>query len=152
MRMHTTEELLDAAKAAQGITSDYKLAMLLRATSTSVVSNYRHGRSHPDDKMAQRIAEAANMDAGYVAACIHAQRATDDEVRRMWEGVAAKLAAPVAVAAPARKTRSVAKAPKVEPLHIMSTGSKRRLLRAMAKGAALSSVISPDFQASRLVS
>lgn len=98
--MHTTHALLDAAKAAQGITSDYKLAMLLNATSTSVVSNYRLGRSNPDDATCVKLASLAGLDVGYVLACAHAQRAKDEVTREVWRSVAERLRGPVQAVGP----------------------------------------------------
>jgi hypothetical protein len=89
--MHTTAELLDAAKSRIGITSDYKLAAILNVSGTATVTNYRKGRSHPDDMICARIADMAGLEAGYVMACVHAQRAASPEVRRVWEGVAEQL-------------------------------------------------------------
>ena len=49
--MQTTKQLLDRAKKVQGIESDYKLAQVLGVVN-SAVTNYRAGRSHPDDAVA----------------------------------------------------------------------------------------------------
>lgn len=89
--MHTTLQLLDAAKANSGLSSDYKLGIVLGLTSDSAVTNYRKGRSHPDDKIGRRLADLAGLDEGYVLACLHAERAKDDESRQVWQRIAKRL-------------------------------------------------------------
>lgn len=88
--MHTTDELLEAAKRHSGLTTDYKLGMVL-GLSNSAVTNYRKGRSHPDDNVGRRLAELAGLDEGYVLACLHAERAKDDESRQAWQRIAKRL-------------------------------------------------------------
>lgn len=117
--MLTTPQLLDAAKSKQGISSDYKLSLLLDIT-TGGVGNYRHGRSIPDDSMAERLADLAGIDRGYVLVCLHAERAKEDSVRSTWRTVADRLAHAAAVAAVAFVTfggppDAGASVPSVEP-------------------------------------
>jgi len=88
--MIDTEGLIEAAKSHQAIPSDYALAKLLGVTP-SLISGYHAGRSRPDDEMARRIAELANLDPGYVVACLHAERAKTDETRAVWQGIAKRL-------------------------------------------------------------
>lgn len=88
--MHTTQQLLDAAKARQGLPSDYKLGVTLGLTD-SALSNYRKGRSHPDDLVGAKLADLAGLDAGYVLSCLHAERAKNDETRAVWTGIAERL-------------------------------------------------------------
>lgn len=92
--VHTTIDLLDAAKARQGVSSDYKLALLLHV-KPSAVGNYRHGRSHPDDEICGRLADLAGLDRGYVVACVHATRALGCSPRtyEVWFNVAGRLRA-----------------------------------------------------------
>lgn len=82
-------ELLDAANAAHG-TNDYRLAKLLEVRA-SAIANYRAGRAKPNDEIAQRLAELAGMDAGYVLASIHAERAADESTATLWRQIAARL-------------------------------------------------------------
>lgn len=87
--MKTTNEFLDAVKAAHNIQSDYKLGVVL-GLSDSAVNNYRKGRSRLDDGVAMKVAEMLQLDPGYVVACIHAERAPDERLKRMWETLAAR--------------------------------------------------------------
>lgn len=86
-----TPEVLDAIKKAQGVESDYAVATLLDVTR-SAVSKYRLGRSHFDDATAIRAAELAGLDAGYVIACAHAERAKSDPERAAWKSIVSRLA------------------------------------------------------------
>jgi transcriptional regulator with XRE-family HTH domain len=88
--MQTTKQLLDRAKKAQGIESDYKLAQVLGVVN-SAVTNYRAGRSHPDDAVAARLAELAGQDPSSVIAELHAERAKTPEVRALWLRMANQL-------------------------------------------------------------
>lgn len=94
--MHTTHQLLDAAKDRLSVSSDYKLAQAL-GIAQARISGYRIGKSFPDDAVAQVIADAAGLDRGYVVACIHAERAANEETRSLWQGIAARLQAAAAV-------------------------------------------------------
>lgn len=89
--MHSTHQLLDAAKARAGLQSDYKLGIALGLTSDSAVTHYRKGRSHPDDKTGRRLADLAGLDEGYVLACLHAERAKDEDSRQAWQRIAKRL-------------------------------------------------------------
>lgn len=89
--VHTTQEILDLAMKAQGISSDYKLGLMLE-TSPGAVCNWRKGRSHPDDHFAAKLAELANWDKGYFIACIHAQRAKEgSSVHAIWLDMISRL-------------------------------------------------------------
>lgn len=77
--MMTTHELLDAAKAAQGIRSEYRLARVLNIGDNALY-NYRHGRT-PDDERALRLALLAGISVPYVLTCMAAERAKDPEVK-----------------------------------------------------------------------
>lgn len=89
-----TGELLDLARSRQGV-SDYGLCKLL-GVGTSTVSNYRNGRSHPDESMAKRLAELAGLDPLQVVAWMQAERARNDESRATWRAIAERLAATAA--------------------------------------------------------
>lgn len=88
--MKSVNELLDDVKAKHSIKSDYKLAQFLGLT-LGAISHYRHGRSTPDERACQKIADALGMDADVLAAEMLARRATTDEARTMWARVAARL-------------------------------------------------------------
>lgn len=61
--MSFTTDLLDLAKKAQAIESDYRLAQLLGLTR-STVSGLRRGVAFPSNSTAYKLAELAGMDAG----------------------------------------------------------------------------------------
>jgi DNA-binding transcriptional regulator YiaG len=85
-----TEQLLDAAKKAQGIPSNYRLARVL-GVSDNTMAKWSQGRNAPGEPHAMRLAEMAGMDAGVVVAELHAERAADPETRDLWRGIAARL-------------------------------------------------------------
>jgi transcriptional regulator with XRE-family HTH domain len=89
--MKTAADFLDDLRAKFGLTSDYQVAKLL-GMQRQQVARYRKGQSTFDDTTAARIAEMLGIDAGYVAACMNAQRAQTDQARRMWERAAKVLA------------------------------------------------------------
>jgi hypothetical protein len=86
-----TNTLLDAAKRAQSIPSDYRLCRVMGVTDHTLY-NYRHGRT-PDDERARRLAEMAGLHVGFVLVCMAAERAKDDETRRHLLDVAQTIAA-----------------------------------------------------------
>ena len=98
--MISTSALLAAAKQAQGIPSNYRLARVLDVPENTV-GRWHTGRSKPDDVYAARLAEMAGLDVGQVVASIHAERAAPGPVRDMWADVAARLARTAATAAAA---------------------------------------------------
>lgn len=69
-----TDELLDAAKHAAGIESDYALAQRLGVTR-AVVSSYRQGRTIPDADVAFRLADVLNDDPARIVALCELERA-----------------------------------------------------------------------------
>lgn len=81
--MSFTQKLLDRAKKAQGIESDYRLAQVAGVAKTAV-TNYRSGRNAPDDEVAARLAELAGMNPESVIAELHAERAKTPEMRALW--------------------------------------------------------------------
>lgn len=85
-----TVELIDAVRERHHLPSDYAAAALLGLTR-SQLSRYRNGKDFLGDEQAAKVAELLEMDAGYVVACVHAERAKTPSVRVLWEGVAKKL-------------------------------------------------------------
>lgn len=82
----TTQRLIDAAKAATGSASDYRIAKLMGWTS-SAVSSYRCGRTQFDNRALLQIASLLKMDAADVVrhmAEIERERARTDEQRAQW--------------------------------------------------------------------
>lgn len=93
--MRTVNELLDQVKANSGIQSDYRLAKTLNLT-INTISNYRHGRSRPDDLVLSKLAELGGIPADQVellAVTLQAERATTDEARALWQRIASRLQA-----------------------------------------------------------
>jgi len=59
----------------------------------AAISDWRVGRSHPNDDMAVRLADLLGKDPGELLAECGAARAKTPETRRAWERVAARMAA-----------------------------------------------------------
>jgi hypothetical protein len=85
-----TLDLIDALKRHRKIPSDYACAQTLGITR-SELSKYRHGKAYLGDETAVKVADMLGLDAGYVMACMHAERASNPEIKVRWEGVAARL-------------------------------------------------------------
>lgn len=88
--MLTTDQLLDAAKTAAGITSDYRLARTI-PVSDNTLYNWRHGLTSPDEERSARLAEMAGLDVGYVLTCMAAARAKDEGLKSAWATLAKRL-------------------------------------------------------------
>lgn len=88
--MMKTRDLLDAAKAARGLPSNYRLARELDVPEKTV-QRWSTGRNFPDDVHAARLAELAGFDPGLVVAWINAERSTEGEARALWVSVAERL-------------------------------------------------------------
>lgn len=89
-------EMLDALAAKAG--SDRKAAPLLGISQVGV-SAWRTGRAFPDDDKARRIAELLQLDAAYVLAIIHGERAKTPATRDTWRRIAAQFKDAAVVAA-----------------------------------------------------
>lgn len=87
--MLTTSHLLDAAKRAQNIGSEYRFARVL-GIADNTLYNYRHGRT-PDDERALKLAKMAGFDIGYALICMAAERTKDPEARASFLVAAAAL-------------------------------------------------------------
>ncbi len=78
---------MDLAIARHKLRSDYGLAKKL-GVGPSHISNYRTGRSCPDDKMAVRLAKLLDIDPLEIVAVANYNRAvrTENPVgRRLWQ-------------------------------------------------------------------
>ena len=78
---------MDLAIARHALRSDYALAKKL-GVRPSHISNYRNGRSCPDDKMAVRLAKLLDIDPLEIVAVANYNRAvrTENPVgRRLWQ-------------------------------------------------------------------
>ena len=91
-----TNELLDAVKTRHGIPSDYALSQALGMSRQGVRALRESGLS---DARAVQIASLLELDPARVLAWVHAERAQDPAVRKVWEKLAKSLAACVMVAA-----------------------------------------------------
>jgi hypothetical protein len=89
--MRNCNYYLDLAKAKNGFPSDYALSKALGASSTSVISNYRNGRSHFDDTMAIKIAYLCEIEPAEVLFAMQVERAKSDETRAVWSGLLEKF-------------------------------------------------------------
>lgn len=85
-----TIEFLDQVRQVHSIPSDYALAKWLDLTPQQI-SKYRSKKDHMGDETAARVASLLGMDAGFVVASIHAERARTDAGRALWQGIAARL-------------------------------------------------------------
>lgn len=88
--MKTTIEFLDAVKAARGLTSDNQLAVFL-GCSRQMVGLYRKGNDFLGDEMAVKIASILGLDAGFVLACVAAQRSKIPEAKKAFAWMAQHL-------------------------------------------------------------
>lgn len=92
-----TTDFLDAVKQRHGLATDYQLAKFLRMPPGRV-SMYRTGKRELDDASCVQIAEALELPAPYVLACIAEQRAKSADVKRYWRDAAKLLKSGTAAA------------------------------------------------------
>jgi hypothetical protein len=76
--MFSTPMLLDAARKASGIPSDYRLARVI-CVADHTLYNYRHGGRTPADEHVMKLAELAKLDVGFVLLCMCYERAKTPE-------------------------------------------------------------------------
>ncbi|ABM94792.1 DUF3693 domain-containing protein [Methylibium petroleiphilum] len=88
--MISTRELLEAAKSARGLPSNYRLARELDVPEKTV-QRWNTGKNSPDDVHAAQLAELAGLDPAEVVVSIRAERSTEPAMRSLWEGIAKKL-------------------------------------------------------------
>lgn len=91
MQNLTVSGVLELIKDRHSLKSDYQVCKLLDL-STALVSGWRSGRTHPDERMCQKLAEAAGIDPLVLTAAMQAQRSKTAEARSMWEQIAERLA------------------------------------------------------------
>lgn len=94
--MTTTCDFLDAIKARHGLPSDYALAAKIGITRSSV-SRLRNHKDTLGDSTAIKVAELLEIDAGYVAACAHAERAKRADEKALWQSIMQKLGSAAAL-------------------------------------------------------
>ncbi len=85
-----TTDFLDAVKARHGLPSDYAAAKFIGLTQAQI-SRYRTGKDFLSDAVAVKFAGWLDLPAEYVLACVHAERATDAAVARVWEKMASAM-------------------------------------------------------------
>jgi len=86
----TISALLDRARDSNDLKSDYQLGKRL-GFSMQKLGNWRHGRTMPDEKACEKLAEVAGLDPDYVVAQVEAMRASDEKTRAIWQRIAARL-------------------------------------------------------------
>lgn len=82
--------VVDLIKERHSMKSDYAVCKAF-GLSPQNFSNWRSGRSHPDERMCQILAEAAGIDPLVLAAHMQAQRSKTEEARSLWAMVAERL-------------------------------------------------------------
>lgn len=87
--MLSTIQLLDLAKQRAGNVTDYRLSKLLEI-SPQHVSNYRTGRTRPENSIAMRLAAIAGVDPVEAMAAVNIERATTEEERAAWRLILAR--------------------------------------------------------------
>lgn len=87
----TTNEFLDELKSLNNNCSDGQAGRILGVKSQAV-SNWRAGRAFFDDEVCFRVAKELGLKPEYVVACIHAERAKNDQARTVWEHIAVSFA------------------------------------------------------------
>ncbi len=71
--------------------TDYRIAKELKTTKQTI-SNYRNKDQHFRDDIAILVAKKLNIDPLRVLADVHAQRAKDPAVKKVWQKLAASAA------------------------------------------------------------
>lgn len=90
--MFDVDAFLDRAKAAAGVTSDYALGVkVLGYKHTTTVTNWRSGRSVPDERAIMKLCALTGDDPEHVAACLQSMRAANDDAAELWRRVAERL-------------------------------------------------------------
>lgn len=89
--------LLDKAQVIHRLPSDYKLALVMGISHSSLTS-YRQGKTLPDARVISKLCELTGDDAAVLLAQIEEKRAKTDEARTLWHMVAQRLQAGAAAA------------------------------------------------------
>jgi transcriptional regulator with XRE-family HTH domain len=88
--MLKVSEFLDKSKACAGIESDYRLAKVI-GISHAAITNYRHDKNLPDEKVIQKLCELTGDDPDVISALFQSRRARTEEGRVLWMRVAQRL-------------------------------------------------------------
>lgn len=92
-------ELLEAIKAREGITTNYRLAKVLEIPENRI-NDYAHGRAHPDEYAAIRIALALDLDPITVIAELKAESEKNEKKREFWRNFLTRAACIAGLAVP----------------------------------------------------
>lgn len=128
--------LLDKAKVIHSLPSDYKLALVMGVQPTSL-GNYRTGKTLPDSRVITKICELTGDDPMILAAQIECDRAKTAEAKKLWAGVAARLALAAALTGAGAAAVASPVAQVKDGLYIMLSYGLRRLCRVCANFACL---------------
>lgn len=103
--MHTSIELIELAKQRLALRhslslpiTDYRLGKLT-GIAHNTLSNWRRGKSRIDRMFASVFADACELPAAYVLACIERESAGDPALQKIYEDIADRFRAGVMVAA-----------------------------------------------------
>lgn len=88
--MENIKKLLDAAKAATGSETDYRLAKCLDLPQQRI-SDYYKGERVPDEFACLKIAKAVGMPLDAVIATVKAEAEKDEKRREEWRGYLKKV-------------------------------------------------------------
>ena len=87
---NTTTDLLDEIRETKGLASDYVVAKLLNVRPQTI-SSYRAGRTQMSDEMALRATRVIGRAPAPVFAQLAADRATNPDVKKIWQDVTKTL-------------------------------------------------------------
>lgn len=90
MEKITLDFVIDRIKERHSLKSDYQVCKLIEI-STALMSGWRVGKSLPDERMCNRLAQAAGIDPLVLAASMQSQRSKTEEARSLWAMVAERL-------------------------------------------------------------
>ena len=90
MKTPKTVNFCDKIKELYKLETNYQLFKLTKWSQTSIGNYYKKGQSFSDVHAIQ-AADLLELDAGFVMACIHAERSKADNVKNEWLKIAALL-------------------------------------------------------------
>lgn len=82
--------LLDKAQVIHRLPSDYKLALVMGVSASSLTS-YRQGKTLPDARVISKLCALTGDDPALLLAQIEAERSKTDEARALWREVVQRL-------------------------------------------------------------
>lgn len=110
------DTLLDEAKEKAGFKADNELALAI-GVARQTISNFRKGRSTPDDYAKSRIADLTGRSLQEVTARIELENEPNEEKRKYWENFYKRLvgvAASIVVAVTSIMTPNPAEAQQIK--------------------------------------